>query len=168
MFTPEHSLLRRSIPLLSPDPARHPSGPPPDQARHPSGPPSHQARHPTGPTQPATPPRLPPHPACDPTHVAHSGGGGREGGRGREGGGGRVGPSLLQPSLSQQLAAPCRSRLRRASATLSLSSTMSFANLALAATPHHLVHGAACHRHARQLGQSSRQSQQPRAVSLDS
>ena len=54
MFTPEHSLLRRSIPL-------RPPGPPPHPARHPTrpatrpGPPPHPARHPT---LRATPPKL--------------------------------------------------------------------------------------------------------------
>ena len=66
MFTPEHSLLRRSTPLRSP-------GPPPDPARHPTRPATRPGPPPTGhPTRPAIPPSLPPHPASDPTHVAHS------------------------------------------------------------------------------------------------
>ena len=64
MFTPEHSLLRRSTPPPIRHPARHPTRHPTRPATRP-GPPPDPARHPT-------PPRLPPHPASDPTHVAHS------------------------------------------------------------------------------------------------
>ena len=56
MFTPEHSLLWRSIPL-------QPSGQPPHPTRLPTLPASrpghHPARHPTLPARAATPPALP-------------------------------------------------------------------------------------------------------------
>ena len=55
MFTPEHSLLRRSTPLLPP---AIPTGQPLDTARHP--------------TQPATRPAPPPYPASYPTRNAIS------------------------------------------------------------------------------------------------
>ena len=52
MFTPEHSLLQRFTPLLSP-PTTWPASPPCPAASHP--------------TRPATPPCQPPHPAFHPT-----------------------------------------------------------------------------------------------------
>ena len=58
MFTPEHSLLRRSTPLLPP--------------AIPTGQPLDTARHPTVPTQPATRPAPPPYPASYPTRNAIS------------------------------------------------------------------------------------------------
>ena len=57
MFTPEHSLLRRSILL-------RPPGQPPDQARLPPCPPPYPS---CNPTLPATPPCPPPHPASLPS-----------------------------------------------------------------------------------------------------
>ena len=60
MFTPEHSLFRRSIPLLPPGPQYHPARLPTLPASPPCRP-AHPARQPT---QPATR-------TCPPSHQAH-------------------------------------------------------------------------------------------------
>ena len=67
IFTPEHSLLRRSIPSdhLA-HLARHPTGRHPTRPATRPGPPPDLNRHPT---QPATPPGPPPHPACLPSRA---------------------------------------------------------------------------------------------------
>ena len=55
MFTPEHSLLRRSIPFGPPGPPR--PAPDPAYPPHPAAPPPHPAPHPTLPA--SNPPALP-------------------------------------------------------------------------------------------------------------
>ena len=60
MFTPEYSLLRRSIPFGPPCPPSHPSSRPARPATRP-GPPPDPARH--GVTRPDPPPHLASHPS---------------------------------------------------------------------------------------------------------